>query len=80
MIPSPEGHLRAGMFLTVTLLKQDVVALMIPEQALMPERTGSLTETTMVGTWWRSLARSWPARTSPPISPPVISSSSTPEA
>ena len=39
MIPNPEGHLRAGMFLTVTLLKQDVVALMIPEQALMPERS-----------------------------------------
>jgi membrane fusion protein (multidrug efflux system) len=39
MIPNPEGNLRAGMFLTVTLLKQDVVALMIPEQALMPERS-----------------------------------------
>lgn len=39
IIPNPEGRLRAGMFLTVTLLKQDVVALMIPEQALMPERS-----------------------------------------
>jgi membrane fusion protein (multidrug efflux system) len=39
IIPNPEGRLRAGMFLTVTLLKQDMVALMIPEQALMPERS-----------------------------------------
>lgn len=39
MIPNPEGHLRAGMFLTVTLLKEDVSALVIPEQALMPERS-----------------------------------------
>lgn len=39
MIPNPEGRLRAGMFLTVTLLKQDMVALMIPEQSLMPERS-----------------------------------------
>ncbi len=27
------------MFLTVTLLKDDVVALMIPEQAIVPERS-----------------------------------------
>lgn len=39
VIPNPEGRLRAGMFLTVTLLKQDVVALMVPEQALVPERS-----------------------------------------
>jgi membrane fusion protein (multidrug efflux system) len=39
LIPNPQGYLRAGMFLTVTLLKQDVVALVIPEQALMPERS-----------------------------------------
>jgi membrane fusion protein (multidrug efflux system) len=39
VIPNPEGRLRAGMFLTVTLLKQDVEALMIPEQALVPERS-----------------------------------------
>jgi len=39
IIPNPEGRLRAGMFLTVTLLKQDTVGLMIPEQALMPQRS-----------------------------------------
>ncbi|NND43834.1 MAG: efflux RND transporter periplasmic adaptor subunit [Xanthomonadales bacterium] len=39
IIPNPEGRLRAGMFLTVTLLKENVVALMIPEQALVPERS-----------------------------------------
>ena len=39
IIPNVEGRLRAGMFLTVTLLKQDMVALIIPEQALMPERS-----------------------------------------
>jgi membrane fusion protein (multidrug efflux system) len=39
IVPNPEGRLRAGMFLTVTLLKRDMVALMIPEQALMPERS-----------------------------------------
>ncbi len=38
-IPNAEGKLRAGMFLTVTLLKQDIDALMIPEQALVPERS-----------------------------------------
>lgn len=39
MIPNEDGHLRAGMFLTVTLLKEDIDALMIPEQALVPERS-----------------------------------------
>lgn len=39
VIPNPEGRLRAGMFLTVTLLKEDVLALMVPEQALVPERS-----------------------------------------
>ena len=38
-IPNEEGRLRAGMFLTVTLLKEDIEALMIPEQALVPERS-----------------------------------------
>ena len=38
-IPNEEGRLRAGMFLTVTLLKQDVHALLVPEQALVPERS-----------------------------------------
>ena len=39
LIPNEEGRLRAGMFLTVTLLKESVDALMVPEQALVPERS-----------------------------------------
>ncbi len=39
IVPNLEGRLRAGMFLTVTLLKEDVTALMIPEQALVPDRS-----------------------------------------
>lgn len=39
LLPNEEGRLRPGMFLTVTLLKDDVVALMIPEQAIVPERS-----------------------------------------
>lgn len=38
-IPNEEGRLRAGMFLTVTLLRENIEALMIPEQALVPERS-----------------------------------------
>jgi membrane fusion protein, multidrug efflux system len=37
-VPNPDGLLRAGMFLTVVLLRDDVVALMIPEQAVVPEQ------------------------------------------
>ncbi|MDT8320939.1 MAG: efflux RND transporter periplasmic adaptor subunit [Xanthomonadales bacterium] len=39
ILPNDDGRLRPGMFLTVTLLKEDVVALMVPEQALVPERS-----------------------------------------
>jgi membrane fusion protein (multidrug efflux system) len=39
LIPNEEGRLRAGMFLTVTLLKENIQALMIPEQSLVPERS-----------------------------------------
>ena len=39
IIPNDEGRLRAGMFLTVSLLKENVVALMVPEQSLVPERS-----------------------------------------
>lgn len=39
VLPNEDGVLRAGMFLTVTLLKEDVIALMVPEQALVPERS-----------------------------------------
>jgi membrane fusion protein (multidrug efflux system) len=39
LLPNPEAHLRPGMFLTVTVLKEDVEALMVPEQAIVPERS-----------------------------------------
>jgi len=39
LIDNHEGLLRAGMFLTVTLLKQNIEALMVPEEAIMPERS-----------------------------------------
>lgn len=39
LIPNDEGLLRPGMFLTVTVLKKDISALMIPEQAIVPERS-----------------------------------------
>ena len=39
LLPNDDGRLRPGMFLTVTLLKDDVEALMIPEQAIVPERS-----------------------------------------
>jgi membrane fusion protein (multidrug efflux system) len=39
VMPNDDGKLRPGMFLTVTLLKDDVVALMVPEEAIVPERS-----------------------------------------
>lgn len=39
LMPNEHGYLRPGMFLTVTLLKEDVEALMVPEQAIVPERS-----------------------------------------
>ena len=39
LVPNPQGLLRPGMFLTVDLLRHDVVALMIPEQAMVPEQS-----------------------------------------
>lgn len=39
LMPNEHGRLRPGMFLTVTLLKDDVEALMVPEQAIVPERS-----------------------------------------
>ena len=39
VVPNLEGRLRAGMFLTVTLLEENVEALVVPEQALVPERS-----------------------------------------
>lgn len=38
-IPNPAGQLRPGMFLTVTLLREDVTALVVPEQAIVPEQS-----------------------------------------
>jgi membrane fusion protein (multidrug efflux system) len=39
LLPNGEGRLRSGMFLTVKLLRENVTALMIPEQAIVPERS-----------------------------------------
>jgi len=39
LLPNEHGQLRAGMFLTVSLMKEDVVSLIIPEGALVPERS-----------------------------------------
>jgi membrane fusion protein, multidrug efflux system len=39
LLPNADRRLRPGMFLTVTLLKEDVESLMIPEEALVPERS-----------------------------------------
>ena len=38
-VDNASGQLRAGMFLTVSLLQQDIQALVIPEQAIVPERS-----------------------------------------
>jgi membrane fusion protein (multidrug efflux system) len=39
LLPNDDGRLMPGMFLTVSLVKDDVEALMIPEQAVVPERS-----------------------------------------
>ena len=39
LIDNADGRLRPGMFLTVTLLKQNIQALMVPEEAVVPERS-----------------------------------------
>lgn len=39
LVPNENRRLRPGMFLTVTMLKEDVEALMVPEQAIVPERS-----------------------------------------
>lgn len=38
-MPNDDGRLRPGMFLTVRLLRHEVEALMIPEQAILPEQS-----------------------------------------
>jgi membrane fusion protein (multidrug efflux system) len=39
LLPNDQHRLRPGMFLTVSLLKDDVKSLMIPEQSIVPERS-----------------------------------------
>jgi len=39
LLPNEDGKLRPGMFLTVALLREDVTALMVPEEAIVPERS-----------------------------------------
>jgi membrane fusion protein (multidrug efflux system) len=39
LIANTDGRLRPGMFLSVTLLRDDVRALVVPEQALVPEQS-----------------------------------------
>lgn len=39
LLDNESGLLRAGMFLTVTLFKQDIESLMVPEEAIVPERS-----------------------------------------
>jgi len=39
VMENPDGHLRPGMFLTVNLLNDTTEALIIPERALIPERS-----------------------------------------
>jgi membrane fusion protein (multidrug efflux system) len=39
LIPNPLQLLRPGMFLTVDVVRDDVTALMIPEQAIIPEQS-----------------------------------------
>jgi membrane fusion protein (multidrug efflux system) len=39
LLPNEEARLRPGMFLTVSLLKEDVRSLLIPEESIVPERS-----------------------------------------
>jgi membrane fusion protein (multidrug efflux system) len=39
LVPNPDGQLRPGMLLSVVLLREDVLALMVPEQALVPDQS-----------------------------------------
>jgi membrane fusion protein (multidrug efflux system) len=36
ILPNPRGRLKPGMFLTVTLLRRDVTAVVVPEQSIVP--------------------------------------------
>lgn len=39
VLPNPDSQLLPGMFLTVTLLKEDIQSLVVPEEAIVPERS-----------------------------------------
>jgi membrane fusion protein (multidrug efflux system) len=39
LLANEDGRLRPGMFLTVSLLRDDIIALVIPETAIVPERS-----------------------------------------
>jgi membrane fusion protein (multidrug efflux system) len=39
LVPNPEGRLRPGMLMVVTLVRDDVSALVVPEQAIVPEQS-----------------------------------------
>lgn len=39
LLPNDDGRLRPGMFLTVRLLRDDIEALVVPEEAIVPERS-----------------------------------------
>lgn len=39
VIPNPKGRLKPGMFMSVRLLREDIVSLIVPEQALVPEQS-----------------------------------------
>jgi membrane fusion protein, multidrug efflux system len=39
LVPNPDGRLLPGMFLSVELLREDVTALVVPEQAIVPEQS-----------------------------------------
>lgn len=39
LVPNADGKLRPGMFLTVELLRDDVAALVVPEEAVVPEES-----------------------------------------
>lgn len=39
LLPNENARLRPGMFLTVSLMKEDVKALLVPEEAIVPERS-----------------------------------------
>ena len=43
LLPNPEGRLRAGMFLSARAVRDDVRAIVIPEQAIVPEQSRQYT-------------------------------------